>query len=78
MSKIVVDDTLCAKLGQLLQPAELCDAQGNVLGHFMPVIDSAFLAAMQSPASDEELARREREETGRPLADILADLERRG
>lgn len=78
MSKIVVDDVLQAKLSQLLQPAELCDAQGKLLGHFMPAIDTEFLAAMQSPASDEELARREREETGRPLADILADLERRG
>jgi len=41
-------------------------------------VPRVFMAAMQSPASDEELARREREETGRPLADILADLERRG
>ncbi|MBL8794174.1 MAG: hypothetical protein JNM56_09730 [Planctomycetia bacterium] len=78
MSKIIVDDILRAKLSQVFQTAEVRDAEGKLLGHFTPVIDPELLAAMQSPASDEELARREREETGRPLADILADLERRG
>lgn len=74
MSQIIVDDELRAKLRQLFQTAEVRDAQGKLLGHFMPVIDAEFLAALLPQVSDEELTRREREETGRPLADILADL----
>lgn len=74
MSKIIVDDILRAKLSQVFQTAEVRDAGGKLLGHFTPVIDSEFLAALLPQVSEEELTRREREETGRPLADILADL----
>jgi len=39
-----------------------------------PVADCAFYDSLNSPNSEAELERREREGGGRPLSEILADL----
>ena len=73
MSRITLDDATLAKLTDRMYPVEVCDSAGNVRGRFIPEPDPA----MQPQISDEEIARRIKEGGGRPLADIIADLEKR-
>jgi hypothetical protein len=50
MTKVVVDETLRAKLGNLHEPIELCDATGRTLGHYLPAHDHAeSLSAKYEP-----------------------------
>ena len=64
-------------LGYFLPVLEVCGPSGKVLGHFVPAIAPSEYAGVEPPVSEEELDRREREGGGRPLAAILADLEKR-
>jgi hypothetical protein len=73
MVRIVVDPALQSRLEGLQVVAELCDASGRVLGRVVPVQQEVIL---EPQISEEEIRRREAEESGRPLADILADLEK--
>jgi hypothetical protein len=75
MNKIVVDDELRKKLHNLTESLELCDEQGHVLGYVTPVGDKSLYDQVQSPLSEEELQKRLKEEGGRPLEEILRDLE---
>ena len=50
------------------------DEAGRLLGYFVPTEDKGTYAEVDSQVSDAELDRREAEEVGRPLADILRDL----
>jgi hypothetical protein len=77
MEKIVVDDTLKTKLFKLERPIEFCDGEGNLLGFFLPsASDQAIYEEGDVPITDEEIALLLRQPLGRPLADILADLEK--
>jgi len=78
MTKFVVDAALGSKLTGVGEPVELCDASGRTLGYFHPLVPSpdSTIAAVRSPLSDEEIERRRQDREGRPLRDILADLER--
>ncbi len=69
MDKLTVDPTTGAILAGLKHSVELFDASGQSLGWFHPY---GFYVP---PFTDEELSESENE-PGRPLADILADLER--
>lgn len=77
MSKIVVDQSLREKLLGMREALELCDESGQLIGHFWPVPDHALYEGEECPLSDEELARRAQERSGRTLAEIMADLEGR-
>ena len=77
MVKLTVDREIREKLGDLKQRVELCDDSGRVLGYFYPVADPSLYDEHDSSITEEELDCREREGGGRPLADILADLEKR-
>jgi hypothetical protein len=86
MHQIALDETLKAKLNGLNEELEICDADGQAVGYFVPA--ARYTAVMterkqfydwvmrQCPISDEELDRRQREETGkgRPLSEIWRDL----
>lgn len=74
MSRIVVDAKLREKLLQVVQPIELIDAGGHVLGRFLP---EASQFDLDPNISDEELCRREQVGGGRALSEILRDLERK-
>jgi hypothetical protein len=74
MPQIIVDETLHQKLLQILQPVELVDAGGQVLGRFVPETSRYHL---DPNISDEELGRREEAGGGRSLGEIISDLERR-
>ena len=76
MNRVVVDDTLRSKLDNFRSRLEFCDEAGHVLGYLTPAVDPAMYQGVQSPTSPEELQRRSQEGGGRPLAEIVEDLEK--
>ena len=75
MTKITADAGLLARLDNLNDLVELCDASGRTLGYFHPIISSKKSGSTVSPISDEEIERCRQQRTGRALSDIFADLE---
>ena len=78
MSFVIVPDPVTAKLTAAVGPTPLVAADGRVLGYFTPSEDKDERYILDPGISDEELERRFAEGGGRPLADILRDLEARG
>lgn len=78
MNEVIVDAALRARLNNLDDLLQLRDESGRILGYFHPLVESAASGegAIRSPISDEEIARRRSQRTGRTLAEILADLNR--
>lgn len=76
MIKIVLDRSALEKLGHAHEQVELCDESGRVLGYFVPARRTTVYPEGVVPYTDEELTRFEQEPGARPLADILAELER--
>lgn len=74
MTKIVLDAQTRAQLHDLKEPLEIVDEAGRLLGLFTPMVERARL---EPRISDEEIQRRRQQRTGRPLTDILGDLEKR-
>ena len=74
--KVLVDDQLSARLGEVREPVEVRDTSGRTYGYFHPVAAprESEPRAIHSPISDEELARRQKVPGGRPLAEIWRDL----
>ena len=78
MSITVRDPSLLAQL-TTGNEVELQDPSGNVLGVFVPHGLGKLPSGVKSPFSEEEMAERRRApKVGRPLEDILRDLENRG
>ena len=75
MTKLTVDSELRAKLGGLQDLVEFCDESGRIVGFFHPVA-LAGQNRTASPISDEVIEAARAQRTGRPLPDILADLDR--
>ena len=73
MTKVTLDAATLAKLKDLNELLEVCDESGRTLGYFHPVVPSESLKAM-SPFSDEEIEEFRQQRTGRPLSEILSDL----
>jgi hypothetical protein len=75
----VTDPALLAQLRDAPDVVELRDPDGNVLGTFATEGLGMLPRGVTSPFSREEMERRRRDNrTGRPLKDILRDLEARG
>lgn len=77
MVRVTISEGIQATLLTGSDPLELCDAGGRVVGHFIPVADPARYRGVSSPTPAAELDRRSREEPGRPLGEILTDLQDR-
>lgn len=71
MSPLILDPATLEQLKQVDTTIALVDRSGSVIGHFVPVTERG----PEPTISDEELTRREQRGRGRPLAQILADLE---
>ena len=80
MTRVIVDAELRARLNNLSDLVLLCDETGRTLGYFHPVLSAADRerAGIKSPVSDAELMELRKQRTGRPLEDILKDLELAG
>ena len=77
MVRVTISEGIQTALLTGSDPLELCDAGGRVVGHFIPATDPARYRRVSSPTPATELDRRSREEPGRPLGEILADLQDR-
>ena len=78
MTKVLVDDTVRAKLNGLNSQVELCDVSGHTLGHFLPtaLYKELLSAWAQVHITDEEVQRARQQTGGRPLAEIWKSLGR--
>lgn len=72
MTQVQVDQALLQKLGGMNEPLELCDANGTVLGHYLPEAEykKILYGSVEIPFSDEEIARRRAQTGGCSLRDI--------
>ncbi|QDU23163.1 hypothetical protein [Urbifossiella limnaea] len=77
MSITITDPALIAQLREA-GSAELTDPDGNVIGTFAVEGLGMLPPGVKSPFTDEERAEMRKERSGRPLKDILRDLEARG
>jgi hypothetical protein len=76
MNRIVIDSNLDKSLQDLVEPVELCDHAGRVLGHYFPAIDLSQYGPLEPQISEEELDRREKENQKRySTAEVLRYLE---
>ena len=73
MNRIVLDHSLTKQLQDVEQPSELFDSAGHKLGFFTPREYEGY----ECPLTDAELDRIEQQGGGRPLEEILRDLEKR-
>jgi hypothetical protein len=78
MSITITDPALLAQLRQAMDDDELTDPECNRLGTFAAKELGRLPPGVKSPFTAEELERRRQNRTGRPLKDILRDLEGRG
>lgn len=76
MSKLVLDAATLAKLKELVQPVEVCDASGQVVGRFFPKLDPSKYN-LEPQISKEEIQRRLQDKgKGYTTAEVLAYLEK--
>lgn len=79
MGHIVVDDSMQVHLRGILEPVEIRDSKGRVVGHYTPVIspeERAMYAKAREMMDPVELRRRLVEEKGKgvSLAEIMTRL----
>jgi CRISPR/Cas system-associated endonuclease Cas1 len=77
MTRITISSELLAQLRAAPHTVDLCDEYGNVVGQFTPQLDPEEWESLEPQISEEEIRERMKEEGGRTLAEILADLEKR-
>lgn len=75
MAIVITDPKLPAQLAQTHSAIEMQDAKGNYLGTFAPPAGK-LPPGVQSPYSDADIEELRKQTGGRPLAEILRDLER--
>lgn len=75
---IITDPALASQLAQATGQIQFQDSAGNHVATVEAVPFGVPPPGFKSPISDEELERRRQVRTGRPLADILRDLEQGG
>ena len=80
MTKVTVDAATRTKLKGLGELLELCDESGCTIGYFHPTMHTLGCEEVKvlSPHTDEEIEELRKQRGGRPLADILKDLEKIG
>jgi hypothetical protein len=75
MIRIVVDDKTSEALRRSGEIVLICDSTGQILGQV--IRDDSIPDDLDPRITEEELDRREKAGGGRPLRDILRDLESR-
>jgi hypothetical protein len=74
MMRLSVDAEFQAQLTQAGGPLEICDQSGRTIGFFQPTPLPGTLKEL-SPFSDAQIEQRSKQCSGRPLSEILSDLE---
>lgn len=78
MSPIVIPDELLAQLRASGNSVEFVDKDGNSVGFFTPKLNPDDWENLEPELSEEELQEMLKQEGGRTLSEIMADLEKRG
>ncbi len=78
MTITISDPALVAQLLNSNGTIELQSSEGYVLGRFTTEGMFKLPPGVKSPFTDEELLELRKQRTGRPLADVLRDLQGRG
>ena len=78
MSITITDPALVAQLLNSDGPIELKSAEGRLLGKFTAEGLYKLPPGVKSPFTEEEMVERRKDRTGRPLKDILRDLQKCG
>lgn len=76
MNRIVVNESATEQFRGRSEACLVFDAQGNQLGYFFPTGGPRY-EGYECPLSEAELSEIERQGGGRPLAEILRDLDQR-
>ncbi len=76
MTRLIVDATLPSILPAQIQPVELCDAQGRVLGRYFPTLDPSKYNLEPQISKEEALRRKQSQEKSYTTAEVLAHLEK--
>ena len=78
MSKVILDQSLRAKLNGLNEQVELCDESGRTLGHFLPLklYEKLVAANVKIPFSEEEIRRRRQEKGGSSLEEFWKRMQK--
>ena len=76
MNRVTVDAQTQAKLSNFSERVELYDESGRMLGMFTPILGPEKIKELadECPFSEEELEELRKQRTGRPLSEILNDL----
>ena len=77
MSITITDPELLAQLTATSDIVEVCGPDGRVIGTFAAENLGKLPPGVKSPFTDEQVAEFRKQKTGRPVADILKDLEER-
>ena len=80
MNFLVADHELLYRLRGIVEPVEIRDASGKVLGQFIPAVSPEELAAYERAKEGWDLEAAERElatnrDKGRPLKEIMEELQ---
>ena len=78
MAITITDPALVAQLLNSDSTIELKSPEGRLLGKFTAQGLYKLPPGVKSPFTEEEMAERRKDRTGRPLKDILRDLKVRG
>lgn len=78
MSITITDQALLAQLRRAADVVELKDPDGNVIGTFASEGLGKLPPGVASPFADADRAELRKQRSGRPLDDILRDLQGRG
>jgi hypothetical protein len=75
---VKLDKNMQFQIEDLREVVIVCDAEGNRLGHFMPLsVPTAMLDCLRAcPYSEAELEEFGKQTGGRPLAEIMRSLEK--
>ena len=77
MSRVMIESAFSSKLECLVQPVELCNESGRVIGRFTPKLDPAKFGPLEPQVSSEELRRRSLSNEKRyTTSEVLAHLEK--
>jgi hypothetical protein len=76
MNRVVVDQVLLQRLGDLSQPLEFRDEEGHLLGRFLPTPDPDLYTDLEPQISQVELQRRRHNKgRGYTTAEVRKHLE---
>jgi len=75
MTAITIPETILSQIKPGEQAVEVRDATGRTIGYFSPLATLDDYRDTRPAVSDDELDRRSRAGGGRPLTDILRDLQ---